>query len=763
MAQSEKIIISVELRDKGVTTGSNKAKKAVDGLTDSAKRLAKAEKELTFQESKEGKELAALTIKKQLAAKANRNLALATAKNTKATMQGKTQTGLNNAILTEAGRTASDAAYGMQGMANNLGQLLTLMSQHVQTKGGFVASMKELGKSLFGIGGILIGAQLLISYLPQIQKWFEGLGGAVFKVSEALEGAGTNASKTTGDFEIFIETIQSSSKSLEEKKDAIDALNKEYPEFVSNLDEAGVSMNDVANQTKEAAKQTEIYRKEIEKQAMAEAARSVIQEAQGKAMEERLQSQMKAKELGFDSVEAMQEAGKIAKMEAAANAEIVKNMGGLRVFDLFAPELIENVVTYVRDIFGDETAELILQVQALEDAEEYARLAKENLMEFINIPSGGDDTSGAGKGEKLFKEKLLEYISEIKQAREVAQTKDIVSAQELLYAKQKLRKEDLLNELTLFKEKEALRLKEFKEKKGVTKKEIANAQATYDKEIELAGKSYDEVLVFVGLAENAEQNAFDAKETIKEAAHIKDMARLQRRIDTTKALVDSEGDEIKGLILPNTREQLEEDAINIEKEMAQKDFLLSGVIEDYDVRRTLEIDRTNLELKLAKKRMTIAQIEQDSKAKFLKDSVSLLNIASKFAKKGTDTQKAIAIASTTISTWDAAQQAYRSQMTATPDAPIRAQIAWAAAVAKGAFNVKNILSVKKPGAASSGGGGVSATVQPPAFNIVGSSNVNQLSDAISGQGDRPVRTYVVASDVSTAQELDRNIIESASL
>ena len=763
MAQSEKIIISVELRDKGVTTGSKKAKKAVDGLTDSAKRLAKAEKELAFQESKEGKELAALTIKKQLAAKANRNLALATAKNTKATMQGKTQTGLNNAILTEAGRTASDAAYGMQGMANNLGQLLTLMSQHVQTKGGFVASMKELGKSLFGIGGILIGAQLLISYLPQIQKWFEGLGGVVFKVSEALEGAGTNASKTTGDFEIFIETIQSSSKSLEEKKDAIDALNKQYPEFVSNLDEAGVSMEDVANQTKEAAKQTEIYRKEIEKQAMAEAARSVIQDAQGKAMEERLQAQMKSKELGFDSVEAMKEAGKKAQMEAAGHAEIVKQYGGLRAFDLFAPGLIQDVVTYVKDFFGDETAELILQVQALEDAEQYAKLAKENLMEFINVPSGGDDTRGAGKGEKLFKEKLLEYIAEIKQAREVAQTKDIVSAQELLYAKQKLRKEDLLNELTLFKEKEALRLKEFKEKKGVTKKQIANAQATYDKEIELAGKSYDEALVFIGLAEDAEDNVFNVKEGIKDEAFKKDMARLQLRISRTKELVDSEGDEIKGLILPNTREQLEEDATNIEIEIAQKDLLLSKEIEDNDVRRDLLIERTILEEKLSRKRLGIAQIEESAKAANIKNMIGLLGSASKFAKKGSDTSKALAIASTTVSTWTTAQAAAEVQTKAGgATAPLRAAIAYAAAIAKGALTVKNIVAEKKPSGGSSGGGGM-PPVQPPDFNIIGSTGTNQLADAIGGTTQQPIKAYVVSGEVTSAQELDRNIVESASI
>ena len=768
MAQSEKIIISVELRDKGVTTGSKKAKKAVDGLTDSAKRLAKAEKELAFQESKEGKELAALTIKKQLAAKANRELALATAKNTKATMQGKTQTGLNNAILTEAGRTASDAAYGMQGMANNLGQLLTLMSQHVQTKGGFVASMKSLGSSLFGVGGILIGAQLLISYLPQIQKYFEGLGGTVFKVSDAMKGAGTNASETIGDFEIFIATIQSSSKSLEEKKDAIDALNEQYPEFVSNLDEAGVSMEDVANQTKDATKQTELYRKEIEKQAMAEAARTVIQEADGKLMEEKLQAQMKAKELGFDSVKAMQEQGKIAKKEVMEQADILKKITSLgfgvsgAALLAIPDEVFEDVIANVRDFFGDETAELLLQVKALEDAEEFAKLAKENLMEFINIPPG--EFNKSGRGEKIFKEKLLEYIAEIKNARKIAQTENIVSEQGLLDAKQKLRRDELLNELKLFKKKELLRLKEFKARKGVTTKEIANAQATYDNEIKLAQKSYDEVLVIVGSAEEVEQNALDAKELMKEQAHKKDMERLKLKIKRTKELVDSEGGEIKGLILPNTREQLEEDAANIEKEMAQKDLLLSGVIEDYDVRRKLEIDRTNLELELAGKRMNIAQIEEDAKRANIKNMIGLLGSASKVAKKGSDTSKALAIASTTVSTWTTAQAAAEVQTKAGgTSAPIRAAIAYAAAITKGALTVKNIIAEKKPGAGSSGGGSSMPPVQPPDFNIIGSTGTNQLADAIGGTTQQPIKAYVVSSEVTSAQELDRNIVESASI
>jgi len=64
--------------------------------------------------------------------------------------------------------------------------------------------------------------------------------------------------------------------------------------------------------------------------------------------------------------------------------------------------------------------------------------------------------------------------------------------------------------------------------------------------------------------------------------------------------------------------------------------------------------------------------------------------------------------------------------------------------------------------APSGGGGGAAS-QPPAFNIVGASGTNQLADAIGGQTQQPTKAYVVASDVSTAQEMDRNIIEGASI
>ena len=94
-----------------------------------------------------------------------------------------------------------------------------------------------------------------------------------------------------------------------------------------------------------------------------------------------------------------------------------------------------------------------------------------------------------------------------------------------------------------------------------------------------------------------------------------------------------------------------------------------------------------------------------------------------------------------------------------------ANIATTAAI--GFKSVKDILKTTPSNAKggtnpASGAGGGGAPI-PPAFNIVGSSGETQLADAIGGQTQRPARAYVVSNDVTTAQEMDRNIIEGASI
>ena len=97
-------------------------------------------------------------------------------------------------------------------------------------------------------------------------------------------------------------------------------------------------------------------------------------------------------------------------------------------------------------------------------------------------------------------------------------------------------------------------------------------------------------------------------------------------------------------------------------------------------------------------------------------------------------------------------------------------IAAAAVTAAGLANVKSILSSKEPaapafarGVSNVGSVATPSIPTPPSFNVVGSSGASQLADVIAGQNSKPMRAYVVASDVSTAQSLERNIVKGASL
>ena len=57
-----------------------------------------------------------------------------------------------------------------------------------------------------------------------------------------------------------------------------------------------------------------------------------------------------------------------------------------------------------------------------------------------------------------------------------------------------------------------------------------------------------------------------------------------------------------------------------------------------------------------------------------------------------------------------------------------------------------------------GGGGQSA----PAFNLVAGTGSNQIAEGLA-KSDKPVKAFVVSSDVSTSQSLDRNIVQNSSL
>ncbi len=84
--------------------------------------------------------------------------------------------------------------------------------------------------------------------------------------------------------------------------------------------------------------------------------------------------------------------------------------------------------------------------------------------------------------------------------------------------------------------------------------------------------------------------------------------------------------------------------------------------------------------------------------------------------------------------------------------------------------IKSAVSSSKSVATTAGGkdkGGSPAIQAPvasaPAFNIVGQSDTSQLAEAITGQTQEPIKAYVVSNEVTTAQSLDRNIVQGATI
>ena len=67
-----------------------------------------------------------------------------------------------------------------------------------------------------------------------------------------------------------------------------------------------------------------------------------------------------------------------------------------------------------------------------------------------------------------------------------------------------------------------------------------------------------------------------------------------------------------------------------------------------------------------------------------------------------------------------------------------------------------------PSGSSGGGGSAGGGAAPaPSFNVVGNTGVNQIAQTLGNQ--QPIQAFVVGSQVTTQQALDRNLVNNATL
>lgn len=308
------------------------------------------------------------------------------------------------------------------------------------------------------------------------------------------------------------------------------------------------------------------------------------------------------------------------------------------------------------------------------------------------------------------------------------------------------------------------------------------AQAQFD----LTGKTEDYVAV---LEAEAEVQAVAATVTgFKSEQQINNNALVKEATELTNAKLESES----LLSIEQKRfnaEQIEDELARLEAlkevdvlEAEQESIRLQAIVDNANAGTQAKIDaqitldqfteqsrQTNLnrDKQISDAKIKISNAEEQAKKDNLDKTASVLENFSNIAGKETAAGKAFAVAAATINTYRGVSDA----LAATTVTPFETALKFANAAAigiSGIANVKKILSVKTPpvsgGSASPSGSPTPAPLSvPPAFNIVGASGTNQLASAIGEQSQQPVQAFVVSSEVTTAQELDRNIIDEATI
>ena len=224
--------------------------------------------------------------------------------------------------------------------------------------------------------------------------------------------------------------------------------------------------------------------------------------------------------------------------------------------------------------------------------------------------------------------------------------------------------------------------------------------------------------------------------------------------------------------LKELREKYKEDRLKT------RDFTIQGLIDDKQKEVEIEMEASMKKIEIAKeeaeKKKEIEEELMSAKFQIAKDSLQLISEITtlfgsqneKAARRAFQVDKAAKLASATIAgiegTIEAYKTAQKSPITAVfPAYPIiQAGLAGAfaavniAKISQSKFGGSTSTSPSGGGGAAAGGGGMTAQ-----FNTIGTSGINQLATL----QQQPVQAYVVSGEVTSAQSLDRNRVQNATL
>jgi len=248
-----------------------------------------------------------------------------------------------------------------------------------------------------------------------------------------------------------------------------------------------------------------------------------------------------------------------------------------------------------------------------------------------------------------------------------------------------------------------------------------------------------------------------------------DLALDRERLELQQTTAQGEL-EVQNILAQGQAELIDNEVIRLEKQKEialQEQELTRQVLEDkkssYKEGTQAFIDAQN-ELNTFNAESAVTQQKLDKEIADAKVSAvtgalgSLASLVGENSKFG----KAIAITQAIIDTYAGANKALAQ-------GGVFGFIGAASVIAAGFANIRNITATKEPSAPSFAKGSTGASIPtpaasaPPAFNVVGATETSQLAQTIATAQQKPVRAYVVSTDVSTQQALDRKTANQATL
>jgi hypothetical protein len=382
-------------------------------------------------------------------------------------------------------------------------------------------------------------------------------------------------------------------------------------------------------------------------------------------------------------------------------------------------------------------------------------LLGEAVAAFQNYTSAAED---AAKAQEEFNKKTVEYAdAQLKGELEILDRK-----QKGLVSEAKARG---ANEAEIFEIEQAgrrLRLdalnRYYEQVKGVNDK----AETEVIKQIK-------DTETDITVAQNEERARRRSKQIAdNEAAFIEQQEALKKSINAQyqleldaynqrKALRDREQAEIIDASKTLTEQRAEQKIKDEEQRKADEEAL--DRMRESQLGKSIEAQVAANAARLANEKQTsdaniaIATAEAESKRVLLETTASALTNLSIVAGRETVAGKALAIASSIINTYQGATKALAQGGIAGP-------IAAAGIIAAGLASVKQIVSVKVPGA-SGGTPSVSApslnSGSPLAPTTIAANQVTLDQRSINAIGNKAIRAYVVESEISAAQQKVRRI------